>query len=752
MVKRSRIVAFFILVITVFSLIGTTSSGIVKDIKLGLDLQGGFEVLYQVKTEDGSKVTEDVLKNTVSALTKRIDVLGVNEPIISIEGKDRIRVQLAGVKDQNQAREILSTSAKLSFRDYNDKEMMTGKDLKEGGAKQSFDSENRPVVEVTLKDPKKFKKVTEQISSMPAPTNVLAIWLDFEEGKDSLQKPETQDNLVSAPRVSQVFNQDTVLITGGFTVKEAQNLANMLKAGALPVDLKEIYSTSVGAKFGEQALHDTIFAGVVGIAAVFLFMLFFYRFPGLIATITLSAYIYLILLIFDWMNATLTLPGIAALILGVGMAVDSNVITYERIKEEIRIGRSIKSANKNGNKTSFVTIIDANLTTLIAAGVMFYFGTSSVKGFATMLIISIIMGIFTNVFVTRLLLALCVQSGLLDKRPGWFGVKKKDIHPIHKSVDVLSLPTKFDRIDFVSKRKIFYTISSIITIIGIIFLIVFKLNLSIDFTSGTRLEITADKPLTTQQVEKELDHLKINKEDVVLSGDKNEVAVVRTQDVLDKAEILKVKDYFKDKYGHEPNISAVSPTVGKELAKNAFKSVLIASLGIILYVSIRFEWRMGLPAVIALLHDAFVIITIFSVLRLEVDLNFIAAILTIIGYSINDTIVTFDRVRENMQKKRKIKTVKELEEVVNVSTRQTMVRTVNTILTVLITVIALVIFGSESIFTFAIALLIGLVVGAYSSVFIATQLWLDFKIKELKKKGVLITHVEKKKRTDEAQV
>lgn len=753
MVKRSRIVAFLLIVITVFSLIGTTSSGIVKDIKLGLDLQGGFEVLYQVKTEDGSKVTEDVLKNTVSALTKRIDVLGVNEPVISIEGKDRIRVQLAGVKDQNEAREILSTSAKLSFRDYNDNEMMTGKDLKEGGAKQSFDENNKPVVEVQLKDAKKFKEVTEKISSMPSPTNVLAIWLDFEEGKDSLQKPETQDNLVSAPRVSQVFNQDTVLITGGFTVKEAQNLANMLKAGALPVDLEEIYSTSVGAKFGEKALNETIFAGVVGISAVFLFMLFFYRFPGLIATITLSAYVYLILLVFDWMNATLTLPGIAALILGVGMAVDSNVITYERIKEEIRIGRSIRSANKNGNKTSFVTIIDANLTTLLAAGVMFYFGESSVKGFATMLIISIIMGIFTNVFVTRLLLTLCVQSGFLDKRPGWFGVKQKDIHPIHKSVDVLSLTTKFDRINFVSKRKIFYTISSLVTILGIIFLIVFKLNLSIDFTSGTRLEITADKPFKTEeQVQGDLKHLNITSEDVVLSGDKNETAVVRTQDVLDKAEILEVKDYFKDKYGHEPNISAVSPTVGKELAKNAFISVLIASLGIILYVSMRFEWRMGLPAVIALLHDAFFIITLFSVLRLEVDLNFIAAILTIIGYSINDTIVTFDRIRENMRKKRKIKTVQELEEIVNISTRQTMVRTINTIMTVLITVVALVFFGSESIFTFSIALLIGLVCGAYSSVFIASQLWLDFKIKELKKKGVLITYVEKKKRTDEAQV
>lgn len=755
MVKRSRIVAFLLIVVTIFSLIGTTSTGIVKDIKLGLDLQGGFEVLYEVKPEDGKKeVTKEVLTSTVSALNRRVDALGVNEPNIAIEGKNRIRVQLAGVKDQNEAREMLSTQAKISFRDFNDKEMMTGKDLKEGGAKQTFDENNKPVVEVTLKDANKFKEITQQISSMPNPTNVLAIWLDFEEGKDSIQKPETQENMISAPFVSKVFNQNTVLITGAFTIEEAQNLADMLDAGALPVDLKEIYSTSVGAKFGEQALNETVFAGVIGIIAVFLFMLIFYRFPGVIATVTLSAYVYLLLLVFDWMNATLTLPGIAALILGVGMAVDSNVITYERIKEEIRIGRSIKSANVNGNKTSLITILDANFTTLLAAGVMFYFGTSSVRGFATMLIISIIMGIFTNVFVTRILLSLCVNSGWLDKKPGWFGVKKKDIQDLNTTEDILTLPTKFDRIDFVSKRKMFYIFSSTITILGIIFLIVFKLNLSIDFTSGTRIEVDYDKAITKELVEKDLKELKIDTKDIVLSGDNNDIAVVRAEGDLDKSEVLKVKDYFEDKYDlkEPPNISTVSPTVGKELAKNALISVALASLGIILYVSIRFEWRMGVPAVIALLHDAFFIITIFSVLRLEVDLNFIAAILTIIGYSINDTIVTFDRVRENMKKKRKITKVSELEEIVNVSTRQTMLRTINTILTVLITVLALCVFGSESIFTFSIALLIGLVCGAYSSVFIATQLWLDLKAKELKQKGVLITYVEKKKNNGEAQV
>ena len=752
MVKRSRIVAFLLLVVTIFSLIGTTTSGIVKDIKLGLDLQGGFEVLYEVHTVDGSDVTTEVLNSTVDALRQRIDVLGVNEPVISIEGEDRVRVQLAGVSNQAEAREMLSTSAQLTFRDYNDNVMLTGSDLKENGAKLTFDENNQPAVEVTLKDANKFKEVTETISAMPSPTNVLAIWLDFEDGVSTYQTPEGQANMISAPFVSQVFNQTTVLITGSFTNEEATNLANLLNAGALPVDLEEIYSTSVGAKFGEDALKETIFAGIIGVMAVYLFMVFFYRFPGIIAVVTLSAYIYLILLIFDWMHAVLTLPGIAALILGVGMAVDANVITYERIKEELRIGRSVKMATILGNKTSFVTIMDANLTTLLAAGVMFYFGTSSVKGFATMLIISILMGILTNVFVTRLLLSLCVNSGWLDKRPGWFGVKKKDIQDIHKTADVLSLPTKFDRFDFVKNRKVYYIISSIIMVLGIVALFVFKLNLSIDFTSGTRLEITSNEPLTAEQIKADIEELGINSDDIVLSGDNNETAVVRTVDDLSKSEVLDVKSFFHEKYGHDPNISTVSPTVGKELAKNAFLSVLIASVGIILYVSIRFEWRMGLPSVLALLHDAFFIIIVFSILQIEVNLNFIAAVLTIIGYSINDTIVTFDRVRENMKKKRVIKTVAELEEVANVSIRQTMVRTMNTIITVLLTVIALCIFGSESIFTFSLALLIGMVCGVYSSIFIATQLWLDLKKKELKKKGELITYVEKKKYSDEPQV
>ncbi|MED3786305.1 protein translocase subunit SecDF [Peribacillus frigoritolerans] len=746
MVKRSRIVAFFLIALLIFAAMGTTSKGILKDIKLGLDLQGGFEVLYKVKPLSGEKITPDVLRATVSSLERRVNVLGVSEPNIQIEGKDRIRVQLAGVKDQNNAREILSTQAKLSFRDYNDKEMMTGADLKEGGAKQTF-QDNKPVVEVTLKDVNKFKEITQKISSMERPTNVLAIWLDFEEGKDSIKDTSSQDNMISAPAVSEVFNTNKVFITGQFTLEEAKELAALLNAGALPVDLKEKYSTSVGAQFGAGALNDTVFAGIIGIALVFIFMLVYYRFPGFIAVVTLSIYLFLTLLVFDWMNAVLTLPGIAALVLGVGMAVDANIITYERIRDELKLGRSVKAAYKEGTKNSLATITDANLTTLLAAAVLFYYGTSSVKGFATTLIISILMSFITAVYGTRLFMSLWVNSGFLDKRTGWFGVKKKNIHDLSEKMDLMSLPTRFDKIDFVKHRKVFYGISIGVTIIGIIFLLVFRLNLGIDFTSGTRIEIASKDVLTTQQVKTEMKKVGIDKDDIKdvrLAGQDNKNAVVRTVGVLDKQEIAELKDHFKKNHGAEPNVSTVSPTVGKELAKNAMFALAIASIGIILYVSIRFEWRMAVPAVVALIHDAFFIITIFSLLRLEVDITFIAAVLTIVGYSINDTIVTFDRIRENLRFSRKVKTVEELENIVNISIRQTLTRSINTVLTVLITVIALMIFGSEAIRNFSIALFIGLICGVYSSLLIASQFWLDLKIRELKKKGPLNTAKEKK--------
>ncbi|KAB3541218.1 protein translocase subunit SecDF [Bacillus safensis] len=737
--KKGRILAFFLVVLLIGTGVGLLTKPVAKDMTLGLDLQGGFEVLYDVhpvKKED--KITNSVLVSTVEALNRRANVLGVSEPNISIEGNNRIRVQLAGVKDQNRAREILSTEAQLSFRDTNDKELLNGADLVENSAKQTFSQTNEPIVTVKLKDAKKFGDVTRKVAAM-APNNQLVIWLDYQKG-DSFKKEVSKSNhkYVSAPNVNQEINSSDVQIEGKFTVQEAKDLASILNAGALPVKLTEKYSTSVSAQFGEQALNETVFAGIVGIAFIFLFMLFYYRLPGLIAVITLSAYIYITLQVFDWMGAVMTLPGIAALILGVGMAVDANIITYERIKEELKLGKSVRSAFRSGNRRSFATIFDANLTSIIAGGVLFFFGTSSVKGFATMLILSILTSFITAVFLSRFLLGLLVESRALDRKKGWFGVRKKDIMSIHETTENTEPKTPFDKWDFVSKRKGFMIFSIAVTIAGIIVLSIFKLNAGIDFASGTRIDVQSDHKLTTAQVEQDFKKLGLETDSVVLSGQKENQAAARFVGVPNKEKIAEVKDYFKDKYGTEPNVSTVSPTVGKELARNALYAVIIASIGIIIYVSIRFEYKMAIAAIASLLYDAFFIVAFFSITRLEVDVTFIAAILTVIGYSINDTIVTFDRVREQM-KKRKPKTIEDLSYIVNLSLQQTFTRSVNTVLTVVVVVVALLIFGSASITNFSIALLVGLLTGVYSSLYIAAQIWLMWKGRELKKPAKIDT-------------
>jgi SecD/SecF fusion protein len=755
MVKRKGIVAFLLFFIISVGIMGVTTKDILGNIKLGLDLQGGFEVLYDVKpAEKGQKINEKVLTNTVEALDRRVNELGVSEPIIQIEGNNRIRVQLAGVENQNDARKMLSTEANLSFRDVNDNLMMDGTDLAEDGAKQTFDENGRPSISLKLKDANKFKEVTQKISSMPSPNNVLVIWLDFEEGKDSYKTEVTKENpkFLSNPRVSQIFNQDTVSIVGNFTLDEATTLSSLLNAGSLPVKLDETYSTSVGAQFGSQAMEKTVIAGVLGVLAIYLFMIAFYRFPGFIATITLTVYSYITFLIFDWMNVVLTLPGIAALILGVGMAVDANIITYERIKEELKVGKSLKAAFKAGNENSISTVTDANLTTLLAGVVLFIYGTSSVKGFATSLIISILVSFITNVYLSRWLLGLWVKSNIFNKKPTWFGVKKSDIRDISENVHTLDLPTKFDKIDFVHNRRKSFVLSGALLAIGIIALLVFKLNLGIDFTSGTRVEVLADEQLTKSTLVSEFKKLDLETDDIVISGEDKNIGVARFKGTMSKSEIAEMKSEFRKEFGSEPNVSIVTPTVGKELAKNAVKAVLIASIGLIIFVTLRFELPMAVSAIIALLYATFFIIPVFSITRLEVDVTFIAALLTIIGYAINDTIVTFDRIRENMQKRRRVRTKEEIATIVNTSIRQTLGRSLNTIFMVLLTVISLMIFGSESIRPFSIALLIGLTVGTYSSIYIAAQLWVEWKNKELKKKGTLITYKEKKKISDHPQV
>lgn len=734
MVKKGRIALFFIIVLALALLIGFTYKSIANDIKLGLDLQGGFEVLYEVKPANEEQEETDMsetLQATVSALNNRIDVIGVAEPTIQIEGENRIRVQLAGVEDQNEARELLSTQAELTFRDVDDNLMLDGSDLQENGASLTFNQANQPEVALTLKDADKFGDVTREILERPAGERRLVIWLDYEEGdsfKEEVMKAEPK--FLSAPAVNQVLNTQNVVIEGTFTVDEATNLADLLNSGSLPVDLEEIYSTSVGAQFGQKALEQTIFAGIIAIALIFLYMIVYYRLPGVIAAITLSVYIYLILVIFEWMNAVLTLPGIAALILGVGMAVDANILTYERIKEELKAGKTVMSAFKAGGRRSFVTIVDANITTLIAAGVLFVYGTSSVKGFAVMLITSILVSFVTAVYGSRILLGLWVNSRFLNQKPRLFGVKKSEIADLAKGEEY-HVPIRFD---FVKHRNKFFAVAIVFIILGSAVLGLFGLNLGIDFQSGTRVEVTGEETIEADEIIAEFDELGLTAKEVTFAGENNEIAVARFTGAFTQEQIADVKSHFAERYGAEPNVSTVSPQVGRELAKNAFIAVLIASVGIAIYVAIRFEWLQGLAAVLSLLYDAFFIIAVFSLFQIEVNITFIAAVLTIIGYSINDKIVTFDRIRENIKLEKKMKNFTDIARIVNKSLIQTIARSINTVLTVIFAAAALAVFGGQSILTFSIALLIGLTAGAYSSLFISAQLWAVWKGKQLEKR------------------
>lgn len=756
MKKRGRIVAFFLIVLLFAITIGTTITGVTKDVNLGLDLQGGFEILYEVEPVDSSQeVTRSLLEGTVQTLNDRVNRLGISESVIDIEGENRIRVQLAGVENQKQARELIGTSAQLSFRDVNDNELLSGTDIKEGSASQDFDpNTNAPIVSLKLKDAKKFADVTTQIKNMndpetPYPDNLLVIWMDYEKGDSFSNEFGKEDpKYISAPSVKETLNTTDVMISGDFTVESAKQLADVINSGSLPVHMTEVYSNSVGAQFGEQALNETVYSGIIAVAIIILFLIAVYRFAGIIASINLLIYTYIVIVVFELMNGVLTLSGIAALILGIGMAVDANVITFERIKEELRLGKSVKASFKAGTKNSFITIFDANLTTLIAAVVLFIFGSSSVKGFATMLMISIFVSFLTAVFGTRLLLGFWVDSGFLTKRKTWLAVKESEIKDITSSSQ--EEPKLFNRnINVVKHRKKFFIFSAITVIIGIVSFIVFQINPGIDFTSGTRIEVVSETNLNVEDVEKGFEELGLNPISTVISGDNGKTAVSRFDNVLSENEVNEVQKYFINQYGKEPTISVVSPIVGQELVKNAIFAVALASIFIILYVSIRFELFFAITALIALLHDVFIMLAVFSLTQIEFDITIVSAILTIVGYSINNTIVIFDRIRENIRARKQVKSFKELATIVNRSFIQSFTRSINTFLTTFIAVLAFLFLGAQSITTFAIALAVGLLAGTYSSLFLAAQLWLVWRGKSIKTRPL---DFRKKKRVDGPQV
>ena len=406
-----RLLVFVLLVVVLLGTAGATTPYLAKNIRLGLDLKGGFEILYVASPiEQGGTITKESLRETANALEQRVNKQGVSEPDIATEGTDRIRVRLAGVSDPEKVREILKKPAELTFRGPDGTVELKGNDFVPGGASVQYETGNRPIIQIKLKSASKMKEVTTKLMG-----KTLAIYLDEDQ--------------LSNPTVNSVIDSDTAVITGNFTFTEANNLKNTINLGALPLKLTEKYTQQVDATLGQQSLQDTINAGLIALVLILGFMIVYYRIPGLVAVITILVYSWLLMLVFVLMNVVLTLPGIAAFVLGIGMAVDANIITYERIKEEIRSGKSLLSSLRSGSKHSFRTIMDANITNVIAAVVLYSFGNGGIRGFALTTIISIVLSVLTNVFLSRLLISLLVRSNTL-KKPSYYGVKEADIRDL----------------------------------------------------------------------------------------------------------------------------------------------------------------------------------------------------------------------------------------------------------------------------------------------------------------------------------
>ncbi|MDW7652234.1 MAG: protein translocase subunit SecD [Bacillota bacterium] len=699
--KSNRLLTLVLVVVIILAASGLAVHEAVKNINLGLDLRGGVYVLYQAVEADETQ-GGDKIDRAITIIRNRIDGLGVAEPVIQREGEDRIRIELPGIEDQRAAREVIGKTAMLEFIGPDGEVILAGGDLKD--ARATFDERNRPAVslEFNPEGTRKFAEATEKYIGQ-----VISIYLD--------------DEPISTPVVNAIITEGQAQISGSMTLEEAGNLALMLRSGALPVELVEMETRAVGPELGRDSLDRSVRAGVAGLILVLLFMLLYYRTFGLVANVALVAYLALLFGILTAINATMTLFGIAGLILSVGMAVDANVIIYERIKEELKAGRTMRTSIEAGFERAFRAILDANVTTLIAAAVLFQFASGPVRGFAVTLSVGILASMFTAIILTRFLLRQSVRAEIL-KTPENAGIKD----------------TRVGKISFVGLRKFAFLFSALLILVGLLSLATSGLNYGIDFTGGTIIHIDVNQQFTLEDARDVLTPLglegatlqKVGVEGLG-EGESHEL-LIKTPE-LTAAEQDEVFDAFQEKFGleegHLLRVENVGAIVGGELQRQAFLALLIASVGMILYITLRFEYRFAFTAIAALLHDAIMVLMFFSIFKVEVNGPFIAAILTILGYSINDTIIIFDRIRENLKNRRK----EDLGEVVDNSIRQSLRRSINTSVTTLLVLVTIYAFGGITLRPFISALLVGIIFGTYSSIFIASPLWLAWKERELKK-------------------
>ena len=714
--KKNKGILILILTVALAALLGFTCivgfgknhTGSARNIKLGLDLNGGVSITYQVK---GENPTSEQMSDTIYKLQKRVEQYS-KEVSVYQEGDDRINIEIPGVTDANAILEELGKPGSLEFQDMNGNVVLDGTDVKSAEAKtqQSQTTKaNEYVVVLSLTDEgtTKFAEATKANLGKQ-----IAIVYDGET--------------ISSPVVNNVIDGGEAYISGMQSYEAAENLASTIRIGGLQLELEELRSNVVGAQLGSAAIETSLKAGVIGLAIIFVFMCIVYLLPGLVSSIALLIYTGIVIVLLNAFNITLTLPGIAGIILGIGMAVDANVIIFARVREEISAGISVKTALKNGFQKATSAIVDGNVTTLIAALVLWLKGSGTVKGFAQTLALGIIVSMFTALVITRLIIFAFYAIGIHDVK--FYGKAKEARKPI----------------DFLGKRKYFFALSAVVIVIGFVTMGIQSsngngaLNYSLDFKGGTSTNVTFNEDYTIEEIDEKI--VPIVEETV---GDKN----VQTQKVKGTNQIIiktKALDLdgrealnkaLVDNFGVDDSLITaenISSTVSSEMRQDAIIAVIIATICMLIYIWFRFnDFRFATSAVIALIHDVLVVLTFYAIARVSVGNTFIACMLTIVGYSINATIVIFDRIREEMKLKRRNE---DLADVVNKSITYTLTRSIYTSFTTIVMVAILYILGVSSIKEFASPLMVGFIGGAYSSVCITGALWYVMK-KHSKKKA-----------------
>ena len=682
-----------------------SSTGIGEDmsIPLGLDLSGGVSITYQVVDENPS--AED-MSDTIYKLQKRVDSYSTEASVYQV-GDDRITVEIPGVQDANEILEDLGNPGSLEFQMPDGTVFMTGDMVEDAQGATATDRYGNKQYIVSLKLTDEGAKIFGEVTSENIGKNLPIVY---------------DGETISYPQVQSAITGGEAQITGMSSFEEADNLATQIRIGSLSLQLSELESSVVGAQLGSQAISSSLKAGAIGLAIVMVFMIVMYAVPGIAASLALAIYTTLVIATLYLFDITLTLPGIAGIILGIGMAVDANVIVFARIREEIATGKSVQTSMKIGFQKAMSAILDGNITTLIASVVLMALGSGTVKGFAYTLMIGIILSLFTAMVVTRYILYSLYALGLKSEK--LYGRAKE-----RKSID------------FIGKKAVFFTISGIIIAAGLISMGVHSategkaLNYGLDFMGGTSTTADFGKDMTIEDIENDIVPYV---EKVTGDSDVQATKVEGTTQVTIKTRTLSLdeRQELEDTLAENCDVDAstitsqsISSTISGEMRSDALKAVIVSCIFMLLYIWFRFkDIRFAASAILALVHDVLVVITVYALVRISVGSTFIACVLTIVGYSINDTIVIFDRIRENLALKTGKQNAEELREVANKSLTQTLSRSINTSITTFIMVVMLYILGVASIRDFSLPLMAGLVCGAYSSICIATELWYVMKV------------------------